>query len=262
MATYNTRNRSKLFKSGLVNTSDVADSAISLSKVAQDVVDYVASSGGGSGLFNKNINSSIGYELTTTMSTALTLTADAVIHSIILTNIGNGAITADGDLTPSGGSAIGSFLGIPLPVNSSVEILKKPMVVKTGDVISLKASASSSAYAVIVYETTTDTAYKRTSAKATTTVSTLYTSTGYPSVVESVKVANIDTGLADHAITVKLTNSSDVVKGYLANNLIIPSGSTVELCENAKYMETGDKITIQSTFNNAISAFVSAKSIT
>jgi hypothetical protein len=155
------------------------------------------------------------------------------------------------------------FLAIPMPIGSSIEILKKPQVVKSGDVISLRASANSAAYATIVYETTVDADYKRSSAIATSaSAATLYTSTGAPSVIESIKVANVDSAAQNHAISIRLTNSSDVIKGHITNNLIVPTGATIEVCENPKFMATGDKLVIQSTFDNALSVFVSAKSVT
>lgn len=226
--------------------------------------DIVIAAGGGSGLFNTAINTSVGYAVTTTMATAVTFASDAIVHSILITNINSGAsITVDGDFIPTGGSAIGMFLGLPMPIGSSLEVLKKPQVVNSGDVIQLKASASSSAYATIVYETTDSTDYERSSALAQLdSATTLYTSTGNPSVVESIKVANVDSSAGDHAITVTWTDSSDTIKSYISSTLIVPAGSTIELSENQIFMSTGDKIVIQSTYNDKLSVFLSAKLIT
>jgi hypothetical protein len=171
-----------------------------------------------------------------------------------------------GDFTPSGESSVSLFYKIPLPYRSSVEMLKKPQVVKANDILKLQSfnndvGVSANAYAIIVYETTTETTYERVGKFATDLYSNMYTSTSVPSVIESIKLVNQDSVYGNHAVTVVWTNSSNTIQGYFTKELILPANSTIELCETPKYMNAGDKIDAYSSTTDVISVFVSAKKI-
>ena len=227
-----------------------------------------ANTGGGSGLFNSAINVSTGYAVTSALANAVVFTANATVHSIYITNIGadvNAAVTITGDFTPAGSSAnVSLFRNIPIPSRSSVEMLKKPQVVRTNDIIKMQSffngvAASSNVHATIVYETTALSTFDRSAALAGTGYSTLYTATGSPAVIESIKVVNQDTAFGNHAISIIWTNSGNTIQGYMAKEIILPANSTIELCEAPKYLSTGDKLDIFSSFANVVSVFVSAK---
>ena len=224
--------------------------------------------GGGSGLFNSSINVATGYAVTNALSNAVVFSANATIYSIYVTNIGadvNAAVTITGDFTPTGSSAnVSMFRNIPIPSRSSVEMLKKPQVVKANDIIKMQAfvngvGANSNAHVIIVYETTTLSSYDRATALAGTGYSNLYTATGSPAVLESIKVVNQDSAFGNHAISIIWTNSSNTVQGYIAKDIILPANSTIELCEAPKYMYSGDKLDIYSSYANVVSVFASAK---
>jgi hypothetical protein len=247
-----------------------ANTANTLAQAAYDQANTSGGGGGGSGLFNSAINTSIGYAVTSSLANAVVFSANAIIHSIYLTNISSDStsnVQVLGDFTPSGTSNVSIFYKIPLPYRSSVEMLKKPQVVKTNDILKLQSfeddvAASSNAHAIIVYETTTETTYERVGKLVTDAYSNMYTSTSAPSVVESIKLVNQDSSYGNHAITVVLTNSSNTLQGYLTKELILPANSTVELCETPKYMSAGDKFDAWATTTGVISIFVSAKKIT
>ena len=224
--------------------------------------------GGGSGLFNSSINVATGYAVTNALSNAVVFSANATIYSIYVTNIGadvNAAVTITADFTPTGSSAnVSMFRNIPIPSRSSVEMLKKPQVVKANDIIKMQAfangvGANSNAHVIIVYETTALSSYDRATALAGTGYSNLYTATGSPAVLESIKVVNQDTAFGNHAISIIWTNSSNTVQGYIAKDIILPANSTIELCEAPKYMYSGDKLDIYSSYANVVSVFASAK---
>lgn len=224
--------------------------------------------GGGSGLFNSAINVATGYAITSSLANAVVFTANATIHSIYVTNIGpdvNAAVTVTADFTPTGSSAnVSLFRNIPIPSRSSVEMLKKPQVVKANDIIKMQSfvngtAASSNAHVTIVYETTALSSFDRASALANTGYSTLYTATDSPAVIESIKVVNQDTAFGNHAISIIWTNSGNTIQGYIAKDIILPANSTIELSEAPKYLYAGDKLDIYSSYANVVSVFASAK---
>jgi hypothetical protein len=224
--------------------------------------------GGGSGLFNSSINVATGYAITSSLANAVVFSANATIYSIYVTNIGpdvNAAVTVTGDFTPTGSSAnVSLFRNIPIPSRSSVEMLKKPQVVKANDIIKMQSfvngtAASSNAHVTIVYETTALSSFDRSAALAGTGYSALYAATGSPAVIESIKIVNQDTAFGNHAISIIWTNSSNTIQGYIAKDIILPANSTIELCEAPKYLYAGDELDFYSSFANVVSVFVSAK---
>jgi plastocyanin len=237
--------------------------------LAQAAYDQANTSGGGSGLFNPSINVAVGYGVTSTLANAVVFSANSIVHSIYLTNISNVStsnIQVTGDFTASGSSNVSIFYKIPLPYRSSVEILKKPQVVKTNDILKLQSfnndvGVSANAYAIIVYETTNLPEYERISKLTTTSYTNMYTSTSSPSVIESIKLVNQDSAYGNHAITLVWTNSANTLQGYFTKDLILPANSTIELCETPKYVNAGDKIDAYSTFPNVVSVLISAKKI-
>ena len=224
--------------------------------------------GGGSGLFNSAINVATGYAITSSLANAVVFSANATIHSIYVTNIGanvSDTVTVTADFTPTGSSAnVSLFRNIPIPSRSSVEMLKKPQVVKANDIIKMQSfvngtAASSNAHVTIVYETTALSSFDRASALANTGYSTLYTATDSPAVIESIKVVNQDTAFGNHAISIIWTNSGNTIQGYIAKDIILPANSTIELSEAPKYLYSGDKLDIYSSYANVVSVFASAK---
>ena len=244
-----------------------ANTANTLAQAAYDQAN--TDGGGGSGLFNDAINTSVGYAVTSSLANAVVFSANAIVHSIYITNISSDSTSNTqvlGDFTPSGTSNVSIFYKIPLPHRSSVQMLKKPQVVKTNDILKLQSfeddvPASSNAHAIIVHETTDSTDYERVGKLVTDAYSNMYTSTSNPSVVESIKLVNQDSAYGNHAVTVVLTNSANTLQGYLTKELILPANSTIELCETPKYMSAGDKFNAWATTTGVISIFVSAKKI-
>ena len=253
------------------SASSYANGAFSAANAASSYANSAyakANTGGGSGLFNSAINVATGYAITSSLANAVVFSANATIYSIYVTNIGpdvNAAVTVTADFTPTGSSAnVSLFRNIPIPSRSSVEMLKKPQVVKANDIIKMQSfvngtAASSNAHVTIVYETTALSSFDRASALADTGYSTLYTATGSPAVIESIKVVNQDTAFGNHAISIIWTNSGNTIQGYIAKDIILPANSTIELSEAPKYLYSGDKLDIYSSYANVVSVFASAK---
>jgi hypothetical protein len=112
----------------------------------------------------------------------------------------------------------------------------------------------------VVYQSSTDTSYlngtgtvvaissNTTSVTAgLSTIPVAYYGTGitYPSIIQSIRVANISDGLVypggDYPVSVGIGNS-DTIFSWLAYNMIIPKNSSIELCEAPKRIGIGQSI--------------------
>lgn len=215
--------------------------------------------GGGSGLFNTGITSSVGYNVTDSMATAYTATDAAIIHSIHVTNI-DGTNSAD-----ISGQLYGQYsiaYTVPVPAGSSVELLKQPKVLNTGDTIELQASALNDLNATISIEPQVgSTAFIGVGTDITTpaTYTDLWTATS-DAVLQSILLSN-DSGLSDVKATVVWTDGSDNIQGYFAFEMIIPADATVEILEQPKFIPSGYKIRVQGNEGNRLEAILSAKTI-
>ena len=202
-------------------------------------------SGGGSGQFNTSISSATPYLLTTSMATAKTASASAsirtVVHSIHIVNISGSEVTVSGEMQ----SSFSFAHTIPVPAGSAVELLKQPKVLGPSETIELQASAGGSLYATIILEEKEDTALWDAQVDVTSaaTYTDLYTSTTYPSVVQSILLAN-DDGSNDVKARVIWTDGSNSLQSYLCYDMVIPADATVELCEQPKYLAAGYKLRV------------------
>jgi len=217
-----------------------------------------AGGGGGSGLFNTGITSAVGYTVTDSMATAYTATDTAVIHSIHITNI-DGTNSAD----ISGQLYAGAYsiaYTVPVPAGSSVELLKQPKVLNTGETIQLQASAVGDLHATISIEPQAgSTAYigVGTDITAAATYTDLWTATA-DSVLQGILLSN-DDGASDVKATVVWTDGSNNIQGYFTYDMVIPADATVEILEQPKFLPSGYKVRVQANQANRLEAILSAK---
>ena len=217
-----------------------------------------AGGGGGSGLFNTGITSAVGYTVTDSMATAYTATDTAVIHSIHITNI-DGTNSAD----ISGQLYAGAYsiaYTVPVPAGSSVELLKQPKVLNTGETIQLQASANGDLHATISIEPQAgSTAYigVGTDITAAATYTDLWTATA-DSVLQGILLSN-DDGASDVKATVVWTDGSNNIQGYFTYDMVIPADATVEILEQPKFLPSGYKVRVQANQANRLEAILSAK---
>ena len=218
---------------------------------------------GGSGQFNTGLTGATAYAVTTSMATALTANASSsyrtVIHSIHVTNISTSEVTVSGEMQASFSFAH----TIPIPAGSSVELLKQPKVLGPSETIELQASANSALQATIIAEQKEDTDLWDAQVDITSaaTWTDLYTSTSNPSVVQSILLAN-DDGTNDVKARVVWTDGSDNIQAYLCYDLIVPADSTVELCEQPKYLASGYKLRVYANQADRLEVTASGKQIT
>ena len=198
---------------------------------------------GGSGQFNTSISGATQCDITASMATAYTASASAsirtVVHSIHICNISASEVTVSGEIQ----SSFSFAHTIPVPAGSAVELLKQPKVLGPSETIELQASSTSSLEATIIVEEKEDTALWDAQLDLTSaaTMTDLYTSSSYPSVVQSILLAN-DDGSNDVKARVAWTDGSNNIQSYLVYDMVIPADSTVEICETPKYLATGYKL--------------------
>ena len=159
-----------------------------------------AAGGGGSGLFNTSISVAQGYQITTTMANAYAAAATAgyryILHSVHVTNIDlTTAANVTGQMVGGTGtySSITFANTVPVPVGSSVELLKKPKILQPGDYVQMQATTDNNLHVTLTLESSTDTKYFGAGVDITTaaTFTDLYTMTAN-SVIESVLLSNDD----------------------------------------------------------------------
>lgn len=214
--------------------------------------------GGGSGQFNTGISSAIGYPVTTSMATAYTATDAVVVHSVHITNI-DGTSSAD----ISGQMYAGAYSiahTVPVPAGSSVEMLKQPKVLNTGETLQLQASATGDLHATISLEPQTGSSAfigVGTDITAATTYTDLYTASA-DTVLQGILLSN-DDGTNDVKATVVWTDSGNTIVGYFAYEMVIPADATVEILEQPKFLPSGYKVRVQANAADRLEAILSAK---
>lgn len=222
--------------------------------------------GGGSGLFNTAISGGAGYTLTDSMATAYTAPATAdfryIVHSIHITNYGSAEALVTGQFSGTNYSSISFATNIPVPVESSVELLKKPKVLQPSDLIQLQSSAASTLSSTITIESVSGTELFGKGLDLTTsnTYADLHTATAN-SVVESILLSNDDAGELDVKATVVWTDGADAIQSYLSSSLIVPNDATIEILEQPKYLPSGHKIRVLANQANRLEANIAGKVI-
>ena len=223
----------------------------------------ISAGGGGSGDFNTGISSAKQYDVTNSMATAYTASSSSdyrtIVHSIHICNISGSEVSISGEMQTDFSFAH----TIPVPVGSAVELLKQPKVLGPSETIELQASSGSALEATIITELKEDTAYwdAQITLSSADTMTDLYTSSTYPSVVQSILLCNND-GTNDVKARVVWTDEGDNIQSYLVYDMIIPADATVEICETPKYLNTGYKLRARANQANRLEITASGKQIT
>jgi hypothetical protein len=222
--------------------------------------------GGGSGLFNTSISEVVGYPVTTSLSNAYVAPATSgeryIIHSIHVTNINTAPANITGQFSGTTYSDITFGNTVPVPVGTSVEMLKKPKILQPNDVIQLQTEANTSLHAAITLEQVTSTAHFGSGIDITSaaTYSNLHIATAN-SVIESILLSNDDVNSFDVKATVVFTDASDVIQGYYCFDLIVPNDATIELLEQPKFLPNGFKVRVQANQANRLEAIIAGITI-
>jgi hypothetical protein len=170
-----------------------------------------------------------------------------IIHSINASNIaiGNTEVNVIGAFDMSGGERSYFAYNIPIPTGTSVELLKEPMILNPSDKIVMRATdydragTDTGVQVYISYQESTNTNYFGvgigTVGIASTDPTTIYTSTGSGSVIQSIRLVNrTDSGGYPASVTV----TSGLTTTYLIDDLIVPKYGSVEILDNIKSIPT------------------------
>ena len=158
---------------------------------------------------------------------------------------------------------------VPIVNGGLIELLKNPIVAGPSDVIKMWVTndaytgVNNAAEVYMNYSEYTSTEYiseyASTVSIATTDPTAVYTSSTYPSTIESIHFANrTDTG--DYPVSVSITNG--LTTTYLAKNLIIPRYSTVDILDRPKRVETNGVIKVEVAQTSTIDVIIAGKQIT
>ena len=222
-----------------------------------------------SGLFSSSISNVASYSVTTSMANAIVFPSTPgysyIADSILITNTdingyGNVAISANIQFASPAREIVHTNL-IPISYRGALELLKKPQVFNPGDALRLQAANASSMYATITYEAISSNVYFGAANLITSYANTtIYTANNIPAVVESIRCVNTAQN-SNAAVTVKWVDSTGAVKTFFVFELILPSNSVIEICENVKRLNANDSISAYSSNPNNISVFVSGKTL-
>lgn len=255
-------------------------SGATLTNASGGISTVTIAAGGGSGEFNTGITSSthikpLGYE-TTVFSFPSTSGKRYIIESIQATNVSSAStevhLIAALNYNDNGRKVHFAY-NVPLVPGASAELLKQPHIANPSDFITMWSNNYSYvgvSNAIEVYMTYTEsdsTDYfgvgVSTAGIGTTAITGVFTSTTYPSVIQSIHLAN-RTDDGDYAISVLVTSGANTT--YLAKDLVIPRYSTVELCDRPKRIETNGVVRISvgstSSGGSPIDVSISGKKIT
>ena len=229
---------------------------------------------GGSGEFNTGITSSVVMNPVGFASTMFTFPATAgkqyVINSINASNVYSGLSTANLIAWIQDGSGNPTYFCYNVPISSGglIETLKNPFVAGPSDEIHMWTTNISYVgiqNAVEVYMNYTEndsteyiSVYYQSSGITTSPVG-VFTSTTYPSNLQSIRVTN-RTDSGDYPVSVSITSGGTTT--YLAKDLIIPRYAVVDILERQKRIEVNDIVKVSVGQTSTIDVIIAGKQIT
>jgi hypothetical protein len=225
-------------------------------------------SGIGIGVANTNnitVAPSIGYTFPSTAG------IEYVIESIHIANKFSNELYLVARHDFNGGTNTPIAQRVIVPYQGAIELLEQPMIANPLDILRFQAlnGTTSTASGVdggldafITISTKQSTDYIGTGTTITSvggTDQTVFTSTTYPSVIQSIRLVNYNLN-ADVDASVSIYRSS-IRLGYLIYNITIPKNSTIEILQQPKYLSASDSIRVSAGISSCVSACVSGKYI-
>jgi hypothetical protein len=191
-----------------------------------------------------------------------------LLRSLHITNVSDVDAAISGNvLYATGNTAFFANL-LPVPVGGAVELMLNTQLFQPNDIVNLQGFTSTGVatsnllQAVYTFETfSQDNTYQGTgqTLSASNTDILVYDSTSTFSIVESIKVVNLDNRIVP--VRVYWADANNVIKAHLAFNTPIPPNSSFETISTPKRILTGDKLfaRFNNAPNNAVSVFISAR---
>jgi len=200
-----------------------------------------------------------------------------VIESIHITNKSENNLYLSGRHDFNGGVNVPITNRVIIPYQGSLELLEQPRVANPSDILRLQAltgiTTSSLGHdggldAFITISSKTDTNLVGIGTTVRTTDQEIFTSVSYPSVIQSISLANYNMNI-DADITVSVfrggtvggISTTGIRIGYLAYNLTVPKNSIVEICQKPKQLLAGDSILVTTTPANSVGIVLAGKYI-
>ena len=253
---------------GAGNTFAVDGSTIDIS---------ISGGGGGSGQFNTGLSGEFHGTCTGIGSTVFTFPstpagAKYILTSLFATNVStaNTDVNVIGAIDFNGGER--SYMGynLPIPVGMAAELLRQPQVLNPSDKILLRSTDinRTGADSVVEYYGTYETQASGADYQGVglgtvtlndTSANTLYTSSGAPSVLQSIRIANISDAGAK-PVTISIVDGSETIR--FVENLIVPKYGSVEILDNQKRIASGAIIKVHLDEASTMGVQLSAKKIT
>ena len=184
-----------------------------------------------------------------------------IVRSIMATNIGSQAAEITSEVAyAAGGPNIALAWSIPVPVGMSVELLWQPKVFQPADILNARASVAGTIQLTVTYAEVSDTSLYGVGVDLISTNLTDLRVAGmdYPEVIESILVAN-DDGASPVDVKIAITNSSNVVQGYLIYNFTVEPKATVEVLDQPKFLPAGYKLRAEASTANRAEISVSGR---
>ena len=247
---------------------------------ASGIPAWKTASAGEQDVFNTSLTHTVLASLTGVGGAVLTLPSTAgrqyIIHSIHAANTepGNDEVNVVGSFDFNNGDRSYFAYSLPIPTGTGIELLIKPQVLGPSDSIAMRSldlnrnGADDYVEVYITYQEVTSAEYIGVGygqdlgtgdyGIPTTASTTIYTSSTYPSVINSIRLTNrTDTG--GYPISVSITSGANTIR--LVDNLIIPKYGSVELLETPKRLSMNDTINVQVDQVGTIDVQVSGQQI-
>ena len=238
----------------------------------------ISSGGGGGGgdtyQFNTGITSSFSAVLTGIGNTILSLPSTAgkqyIVYSIHASNVaaGNTEVNVTGSFDFNGGERSYFAYSLPIPTGVGLELLVEPQILNPSDQILMRGldyNRNGTDDIVEVYVTYQEKTSDEYISVGLGTIGIdftdpigIYTSSSYPSVIQSIRLINrTDSGA--YPISVSVANGVNTIR--LVNNLIVPKYASVEILETPKRLNLNDVLNVQVNQTETIDVQISGQQI-
>ena len=257
------------------------ESGATLTTASGGISTITIAAGGGSGEFNTGISSSVlmtplGYESTmftfpTTSGYQYTVDSINVANTSDTVGVGT-SINIIVSIADTVGTGEQTYLGYNIPIADGglVELLKNPFVAPPGAVIKawttrgsdyVGLSSVSDVYMNYTSNESTEyiVSYASTISIASTAQTGIYTSSTYPSNLQSIRLAN-RTDDGDYPVSVSINNG--VTTTFLCKDLIVPRYAVVDILERQKRIEVDDIVQVSVGATATIDVILAGKQIT
>lgn len=180
-----------------------------------------------------------------------------IIESIHVSNVYFQDLYFSGRIDFNSGENVPLANKIIVPEQGSFELMEESIIANPSDNIrfgafsgigSTATGVSNGLDCFITYSEKSDTDYigLGTVIDSTFTDQTVFTSSSFPSVVNTITLVNTS-DVADIDASVSIFTNGTIRKGYLVYNLTIPQNSSVQILPRAKRLNTSDTLTVKST---------------